>query len=726
MTTKWRYYFQQLLIYPPHVTWRKFQRKARLQLKRKLGWLQTRLFDTNISDAMFLKALDNRFTSLDQYLDAIVRRQEPKFFLDNIQQQVELLQQRFPETVLAMIAVADQVCEHRFDLLGSGPTYLGHPVDWHSDFKTGYHFNPRQYYADIRPAPYPGGYDIKVPWELSRCQHFSWLGQAYWLSGDEKYAREFVAQVTDWIERNPNKLGVNWACTMDVAIRAVNWLWAYHFFKDAPALTDEFLLTFFKSLLAHGRYIIDNLEWSETLTSNHYLSNVAGLVYLGILLPGFKEARYWREFGLQELEKEMFKQVYPDGVDFEASTAYHRLVTEMFLSATLLARLNRYHFSTAYMDRLEKMLEFILYATKPDGSMPLIGDNDNGRLHRLKVWQPPEREWVDYRYLLAIGAVLFARDDFAQAAGDQWEEAIWFWGERALLYRQNLEGKQLLPLQLESRSFPDAGWYIMRHWDMYMFISAGPNGQNGNGGHAHNDKLSFELYANGQTWIVDPGMYVYTPDYEARNQFRTTLFHNTVIVDDQEQNPLSLTRHGVFQLPDVTRTKVKLWSANNEYVLFMGEHYGYERLSPPVIHKRIVFFDKLLSVWIICDQTSERPNCQVATCLHLAPNTQLTTAPNIELFLPQNKENKVVIHLLQDNLPIFTISDALASFGYGTKRSAPILKWMWDDEKRAFGFVIITNSLGAKNTEQISNAYRRYCEALEKESVAEDCQATKV
>ena len=89
----------------------------------------------------------------------------------------------------------------------------------------------------------------------------------------------------------------------------------------------------------------------------------------------------------------------------------------------------------------------------------------------------------------------FDRDDFAQAAGDQWEEAIWFLGEDALIYRQNVENKRLPPLQLESRSFPDAGWYIMRHEDMYMFIIAGQNGQNGFGGHAHNDKLSFELYA---------------------------------------------------------------------------------------------------------------------------------------------------------------------------------------------------------------------------------------
>jgi hypothetical protein len=360
------------------------------------------------------------------FLDHLTIREEPLFFLEPTcrHEFVDAMCEVCPEAESLIIAAADRVCDHVFDLLGSGPTHLGEQIDWHVDFKTGHRFDPDKYYADVRPAPYPGGYDIKVPWELSRCQHFAWLGQAYWFTEDEKYAQEFVDQILDWIEKNPPQFGVSWACTMDVAIRAVNWLWGYYFFKDSPSLDDDFLLAFFKSLLGHGRHIFSNLENQGDFTGNHYLSNLVGLIYLGILCPEFKEARRWREFGLRELEKEMFKQVYPDGVDFEASTSYHRLVTEMFLSAVILARLNGHEFSQPFMERLEKMVEFVMYITKPDGTVPLIGDNDNGRLHRLKVWDPPEREWVDFRYLLAIGTVLFEREDFALAAGDQWVEAI--------------------------------------------------------------------------------------------------------------------------------------------------------------------------------------------------------------------------------------------------------------------------------------------------------------
>jgi hypothetical protein len=76
---------------------------------------------------------------------------------------------------------------------------------------------------------------------------------------------------------------------MDVAIRAVSWLWDSLF--RIPTLSDGFLLIFYQSLYAHAQHIWHNLEWSAALTTNHYLSNLVGLVYLGILLPEFRQAQ---------------------------------------------------------------------------------------------------------------------------------------------------------------------------------------------------------------------------------------------------------------------------------------------------------------------------------------------------------------------------------------------------------------------------------------------------
>ena len=280
---------------------------------------------------------------------------------------LKAFRETLPQADGLIVAEADCLCKHVFDLLGSGPTPLGERIDWHVDFKTGHRWNPKTYYKRIRYAPYPGGYDIKVPWELSRCQHFPRLGQAYLLTGDEKYAREFVAQATDWIEQNPWPWGVNWACSMDVAIRAVNWLWAYRFFEGSQSLSAGFKTCFFTSLSTQGRHIFRNLENKGSVRNNHYLTDLVGLVHLGILCPGFKEAKRWRKFALQELWKEALAQVYPDGVSFEASVAYHRLALEMLLVTVLLCRKAEVEAPADVLMRLEKMVEFVLVYTAPMG-----------------------------------------------------------------------------------------------------------------------------------------------------------------------------------------------------------------------------------------------------------------------------------------------------------------------------------------------------------------------
>jgi len=521
----------------------------------------------------------------------------PKFFINPIEQSktVRVLEKEFSKDIVGgTIKEADKICLHIFDPLGSGEVRLGDKIDWHCDFKSGYRWNPKKYYKDIK-IPY-GKADIKVPWELSRFQHLSVLGEAYWWTNDKKYVGEFVNQISDWIDNNKPKFGVNWRCTMDVAIRTCNWLLGWEFFRDSNVIDQQFLSKFLKSLHQHGRHIIRNLEKSGVLTSNHYLSDIVGLVYLGVLIPGFNEAKKWREFGIKELKKEMGKQVYLDGVDFEASTCYHRLVLELFFYATLLVitddrnfkednfiEVGNEIFGEKYLQRLYKMFEFVLYVLKPNGTMPQIGDNDNGRLHIFT-----KRGVLDMRYLLPLGAIFFKEPKFKIKEFGFCKEALWVFGEKGYEIWQNL-GENCLT-NIDSRAFPNAGMYIMRSDANYMIISCGPNGQNGNGGHCHNDKLSFELCRNGQDVIVDPGTYVYTPKPAWRNKFRSVLYHNTVMIDDKEQNRFS--DKNLFQTENNAITKCWKWKIGDEIDFFIGEHYGYTRFPHPVIHNREIKFHK--------------------------------------------------------------------------------------------------------------------------------------
>ena len=660
----------------PYELWCKVAHKISRRLRYIGGHWQARFMKVALTDIAFERAIKKEFVDIQACKSYLARRNLPSFFLDlrSSSALIDAFHVSYAEYEGLIIEVANQVCEHKFDLLGAGVTDLGDKIDWHVDFKTGHRYTPDKFYLDFHPAAYPGGHDIKVPWELSRCQHFVWLGQAYWFTGDETYAREFVGQVLDWIAQNPPQLGVNWASTMDVAIRVVNWLWGYYFFHTSPALHDAaFLLPFFKSLLIHGRHIRRNLERSALFTGNHYLSNIVALVYLGYLLPEFKEAERWRTFGLRELEREMFKQVYADGVNFEASVSYHRLVLEMSLSATILAQLHGHTFSSQYLARLEKMVEFILYATEPDGTVPLIGDNDNGRLHRLKVWKDRAREWADYRYLLAIGAVLFEREDFAIAAGQQWEEALWIWGERAIAFRNKIMGNEHAPLKLASRGFRVAGLYVMRHQDVYMLVDAGSNGQNGEGGHAHNDALSFEVNVGGQKLLVDPGVYVYTADYEMRNIFRSTAYHNTVSVDGEEQN--RLYAWNLFRLGDEANPQVNQWETTAEFDLFDAEHTGYRRLSAPIQHRRQIFFNKEQPVyWLIRDHLTGEGEHTFECFFHVGEATLHFLTPLVVELVGQADARLAVVPLQTTGLTV-TVEDTYQAPGYGKKVAREALRY---------------------------------------------------
>ena len=105
-----------------------------------------------------------------------------------------------------------------------------------------------------------------------------------------------------------------------------------------------------------------------------------------------------------------------------------------------------------------------------------------------------------------------------------------------------------------------------------MTVRCGEIGQNGNGGHAHNDQLSITLRIDGKDIIVDPGTYLYTPLPERRNAFRSTTAHFTVQKDGAEQNPWHPGRAGLFSMArEETLAKVLLLTPNT----IVMEHSGF-------------------------------------------------------------------------------------------------------------------------------------------------------
>jgi len=656
----------------------------------RLKSVKATFFSTFISDKEFLESLNLTFKDIESFSQYLRKRKNPKFFLDFLDdtKSIEIIKDLFPESIGNVLSDADRICQHIFDLLGSGPVFLGEKIDWHRDFKVNWKWN-LQYYSLIKTFNLDNYQDIKVPWELSRCQHFVTLGKAYLYSKDEKYAIEFVNQISHWIQSNPPKFGVNWVCTMDVAIRIVNWIWGFYFFKDSPSLSEDFLLKFFKSILDHGRHIMNNLENKISIPGNHYLSNLVGLVYLGILFPEFKESKEWRSYGINGLIQEMEKQTYPDGTYFEGSISYHRLATEIFLSSTLLILLDEFKtplpsdirisniLTETYLKRLEKMLDFVLYYTKPNGNVPHLGDADDGRLHILSNYG--KRDEFDHRYLLCLGSVLFNRPDFKQNAGKIHEEAFWLIGNEGLSSFNSLSMKSE---PLKSMAFPDGGYYIMRHEDLYMIVDCITEDSKSPSGHKHNSRLSFEVFAFGKDFVVDPGTYIYIADSKWRNIFRSTEYHNTIQIDQYEQNEIDPLK--LFWLGNQAKVRINKWESNDIYDFLDAEHGGYKRLPEPLTRRRQIFFSKSQKYWIIRDiivpTKSKKLFRQTHSFNFILHFGQIEIIDN-DLFSlsitahDSNSNYLTFIPIKTNNLEKPRIENGWVSNKYGVKFQAPIVKY---------------------------------------------------
>lgn len=577
---------------------------------------------------------------------------------------------RFPHKCHSVVDEADKILRHQFDLLGSGPQTFAASIDWHVDPKSGNRW-PKIFYSELFPlSPLTNSSDVKLPWELSRMQHLSTLGKAYRLTGNESYARELVAQITDWLDGNPYQVGVNWTCAMEVAIRIVNIICGLAFVEGSSCVTVDFKRRVLLAIWQHGQYLVRHLEYSvgpdgRLRNNNHYLSDIVGLVFLGLLFPEFEAAQNWRRIGIEGLSEEMTGQVYTDGADYESSLSYHRLVLEFFTSAALLCELNGVELSGPFWQRLEDMYSFTLDLTRPDGKMPQVGDADDGRLF---VWED-YGSWdrTDHRYLLSIGATLFNRPDMKRAAQKFFEEAFWLLGSEGASRFDVLCGSEQ---PLRSKAFREAGFYVMRSGGNYVLACCNPVGTGGMGSHKHNDLLSFELYADDRSFIVDPGTYLYTSSQERRNRFRSTRFHNTVVIDGQEQNRFK--ENTVFSLIADAEPIIHRWHSTDERDLLDAEHSGYRRLVCPVSHRRMFSFDKRANTLEVTDTLRGAGEHIAEWYFHYDHGVDVERTSD-SLFLAHS--GGVTLHMtVTSTHPLNTaIEEGWVSRSYGTKLPGKIL-----------------------------------------------------
>lgn len=500
-----------------------------------------------------------------------------------------VLKLRWPSTAQRLIEKAERVCEGTFDLLGFKDLSFGDPIDWHFEPLSGKRI-PLVHWSQLDYLDADVAGDKKIIWELNRHQYFMTLGQAYALTGDERYTRVFVQHLEAWMDANPPKLGINWASSLEVAFRSISWLWALRFFKSSTSLSNETLQCALKFLYLNGRHLESYL--STYFSPNTHLTGEAlGLFYLGTLLPEFKDARRWQKLGSAILIEQLPVHVRPDGVYFEQSSYYHRYTTDFYIHFLLLSRTNDLTLPSDVERYLLLLLDHLMYITRPDGTTPFFGDDDGGRLAMLDV-----RPANDFRGTLGAGAVLFDRGDYKFVADTAAEELLWLTGVEGLRKFDSIVAHQ--PSET-SKAFPDGGYFVMRDgWTRdsnYLLFDCGPHGSLACG-HAHADALAFDLAVNGRTLLVDPGTYTYTGSMELRDSFRGSSSHNTFTLD---QLPSSWPA-GPFSWSTRAHCTVRKWISNDRFDFVSGEHDGYASRYLSATVARSIFFAKR-SYWVICD-----------------------------------------------------------------------------------------------------------------------------
>ena len=466
----------------------------------------------------------------------------------------------------------------------------------------------------------PENADVKFPWELGRCQHFLTLAQAWHITKDTKFAQEILDQIKDFDERNLPGIGVNWTCTMDVGIRAANWAIALDAIRHCDDLREEQVFDAYASLFAHGIFIRAHLENKYEITSNHFLSNIVGLHFVAALFHDLPTAQGWLQFCNKCLEREIDVQVLPDGADFESSIPYHRLVIELFLGSYRLGQHLGLPLSEHYAKILTKMVDYLIGVLCPNGEMPVLGDADDGRLLIATDYGTWNRK--DPRHIIAPAAMSLGKHEwleFAPEWGD-WEAQWWGFDGASLICGDQLPGDS-------TGMYPEAGVVISRSRDNGRFLMATNPivGTVGFGNHKNNEQLSFEYHDEGLPLIVDPGSYVYTSDFNARNMFRSTAYHNTIMIDGVEQNEFN--PEWLFRMFEKANPKHDHYSDDGIISTYRGSHTGYvEMLEKGVTHSREFIHDSSTGELNLKDELTGTGKHDLVWHFHFHP----TVTPKIE------------------------------------------------------------------------------------------------
>jgi len=585
--------------------------------------------------------------------------------VNNAASTLTMLRQVAPRNETEILESAAAIERGDIPLLGYGLVHIGQSPQWQRDPFANLSAPLRHWSTIPYLDPTIVG-DHKVVWEISRHQYFVTLGQAWLYSRDERWPQAFVRYLQSWFDGNPATVGMNWASSLEVSYRAISWIWALQLMRDALVVDATVQAKTLRSLQDHGRHLERYL--STYFSPNTHLTGEAlGLFYIGTQCPELPQAQRWRNLGAQVLEASVEKQVLPDGVYFEQATQYHRYTIDIYLQYLLLARAANRPVSDRVEDALHRLFDVLLHITRGDGSIPLIGDDDGGRLVQLDNRLPH-----DVRSLLGTGAVVLNRSDLAWMGRGDDAAMCWMLGAASVATRDALVHE---PPAEHAHAFPVGGMFVMRDgWgasDGHLTVDAGPHGALSYG-HSHADALSVELAIGGRPLFVDAGTFTYIG--AERNAFRSTAAHNTVEIDATSTSVPATA----FRWQSVSHPSASTWTSEPEFSYFTGEHSAYAKPTAPVIHRRGVLH-AAAGLWIIRDELAATGRHDAVLRWHCAQGIEAvheaTEAGVSALRLIESEWERAVLVTFGGTAGAMHVETSSVSRQFGQKSPACVCAW---------------------------------------------------
>ncbi len=390
----------------------------------------------------------------------------------------------YGDSVFALAAAEDMDFDSTFlkrfptdELLKDHVTFLyeGEDIDWNGSWN----------YPDRTPL---------WNFNLHYFEYLLPLTAAYKSSGDMAYLNKIKECIRGWIHANPCTKGGNAWSAYTISLRLTNWLavysWMHGIISQDRAFEREFLLSAHEQFV----YLLQHLE--KDLLGNHYFEDLKTAVLCAL----FFEDEAVLQKSLKLLLAQCREQILPDGMHFELSPMYHKIILEDMIRVA--AALRGAGKANAELEAyLQPMVDAAYSMENGLERLPLFNDCGSNVSKSLTA-------------LCAAAEHLF--------------------GIRP-------EKKMQLP---------DAGYYIFEQGDLRLIVDAGKPGPEYLPGHAHCDCMSFELFKAEKPVLINCGTYAY--QCKERLWFKSTEAHNTVMADGVEQSHC----WGTFRMAERSTVKI--------------------------------------------------------------------------------------------------------------------------------------------------------------------------